>query len=85
MSSFDTGFRTGWQHGRAFEEIERALLAELQRPFVGNDPKLLAPVKVLVRRPFYVAGKEMKVGEEIKLSRHDADSLRAIGKVQILE
>ena len=44
-----------------------------------------APVKVLVRRPFFVGGREVRIGDEIKLPRHDAISLQAIGKVQILE
>ena len=54
-------------------------------PTPRNDPKLLAPVKVLVRRPFFVGGREVRIGDEIKLPRHDAISLQAIGKVQILE
>ena len=54
-------------------------------PTPKNDPKLLAAVKVLVRRPFYVGGQEVRIGEEIKLQRHDAISMQALGRVQILE
>ena len=54
-------------------------------PTPKNDPKLLAPVKCLVRRPFWVAGQLVAIGSEIKLARHDAQSLAAIGKVKILE
>lgn len=54
-------------------------------PTPKNDPKLLAPVNVRVRRPFYVGGQEARIGDEIKLPRHDAVSLQAIGKVEILE
>ena len=54
-------------------------------PTPKNDPKQLAPVKCLVRRPFYVAGEEVRIGEQIQLPRHDAVSLQALGKVKILE
>lgn len=53
-------------------------------PTPKNDPKLLEPVKVRVRRPFWVGGKEAKIGDQVKLARHDALSLQAIGKVEIL-
>ena len=52
-------------------------------PTPKNDPKLLALVWCVVLRPFFVAGKEVKINDKVKLPLHDAESLRALGKVQI--
>ena len=55
-------------------------------PAPRNDPKLLAKVKVKVLRPFGLAGGRVaKVGEIVELPRYDAESLAAIGKVEIVK
>lgn len=53
-------------------------------PAPRNDPKLLALVAVRCKRPFWLKGKPVAVGAVVQLQRHDALSLQAIGKVEIL-
>lgn len=84
MSVFDTGFRQGWQQREAFDEAERARLAELNKPFRGNPPELMAPVRCRVLRPFCVAGQRVEIGAYVDLPKYDADSLRATGRVEIV-
>jgi hypothetical protein len=54
-------------------------------PTPKNDPRLLKPVKVRVLRPFCVRGARVEPDQVLELPRHDATSLAAIGKLQILE
>jgi hypothetical protein len=54
-------------------------------PTPKNDPKLLAPVKVRVRWPFSVAGRRVEPDQVLELPRFDAESMRALGRVQIIE
>jgi hypothetical protein len=44
----------------------------------------LQPTRCLVLRPFYVGGRRVKVDAEVTLPKHDALSMRALGKVKIL-
>jgi hypothetical protein len=87
MSSFNNGFGIGFLHGRAHEQIERERVAELQRPIPKNinPPELLAPTKVRVLRPFYVAGKVAGVGSVVCIDSFTARSLAAIGKCEVLK
>jgi hypothetical protein len=53
-------------------------------PEPRNDPALFEPVKCRVLKPFNIAGQRQEVGSVIVLARHDAKSLEAIKKVEIL-
>lgn len=81
--SFGSGFREGFIHGQGHEQIERERRAVLAKPFAGNDPALTTPTRCKVLKPFFVAGQRAAVGETVVLAKHDADSLAAIGKVEI--
>jgi hypothetical protein len=83
--SFNLGFMRGWHQHQAFDQLERERFAELSKPFPGNPPELLAPTRVKVLRPFCVGGKPLAIGTTTTLPRADADSLVAIGKVQLLK
>lgn len=50
---------------------------------VKNDPALFEPVTVTVLRQFRAGGRTVQPGEVITLARHDALSLRAIGRVSL--
>jgi hypothetical protein len=65
------------------EDLQRQRQAILQKPFAGNAPALMAPVKCKALRPFYIGGKAVEVGTIVTLARHDAQSLAAIGKVEL--
>jgi len=80
---YEAAARTGMM--RTFENEERARIALLNKPPAPNPPELLALVRCEARRPFFLAGKEVKVGEMVKLPRHDAQSLAALGRVRVIE
>jgi len=56
----------------------------LNAPPPRNDPKLFERIKVRIIKSFFVAGKVVEVGQRIELARHDALSMQAIGRVEIL-
>ena len=74
-----------WRQGGVLEEQERSRLAELNRPPAANPPELLKPTRCRVLKPFFVGGKSVAPGTLVELQRHDAVSLAAIGKVEILK
>ena len=47
-----------------------------------QDPKLFEPVKVRVLKSFWVGGKAVQPGEIIMLAKHDAESMRALRRVE---
>ena len=78
-------FQLGWQQGRAFATLERERLGALNAPPVRNDPKLMALVTCRVLKAFGAFGRRVEAGEEIRLPLHDAASMRALGRVEIIE
>jgi hypothetical protein len=80
-----TFFRQGFVHGRGHEQLERERIAELHKPFPGNPPELLKPTRCKVLRPFSVAGRRVEPDQVLELPRFDAESMRALGRVQIIE
>jgi hypothetical protein len=85
MSEQATWFRIGHFHGRGYEQIERQRLADLQRPFPGNPPELLAPTRCRVLKRFGIGGGRVgEPGQEITLARHDAESMEALKRVELL-
>ena len=66
---------------RSVTDLER--IAILNGEIPKNPPELLEKVKVRVLRSFCVSGKPMSEGDLISIESHLADSLRAIGKVEI--
>jgi hypothetical protein len=85
--SFGAGFSTGWHHGRGFEQLEREREALLRQPIPRdlNPPELTKLVGCRVLRPFFVGGVARQAGETVELQRHDALSMEAIGKLEILK
>lgn len=73
-----------WNVKRAADESERARVAELNAAPPRNDERLLAPVRVKVLRPFRLNGEPQKVGATVTLPKHDADSLCAIGRAELI-
>lgn len=69
---------------RQADEAERERVAVLNGPPPKNDPALLTPVRVRVVRPFCILGERKDVGEIVTLQRHDALSMAAIGRCEIL-
>lgn len=53
-------------------------------PTPVQDPKLFAPTKVRVLRPFCVAGKRCEIGTETQVPFHVALDLRNIGKAELV-
>jgi len=86
MSGYSFGFQRGFQQGCAHEQIERERIAELNRPAPHNlnAPKLFSATKVRVLKPFCVGGESLEIGATVELHAHDAHSLAAIGKCEIL-
>jgi len=81
----DSIFRMGWMQRGAHDEMERERQAVLSKPPAPNPPELLAPVKVRVLKPFGLgADRIAQLGEIVELPRHDAQSLAAIGRVELL-
>jgi hypothetical protein len=84
MTAFNTGFRVGFFHGQGSEQLARERRAELHKPFAGNPPDLLAPVRCRVLKAFYAGGRAVQPGEEITLAKHDAGSMAALHRVEII-
>ncbi len=83
--SYETGFRKGWQQGRAHDQIEyERRSAILRAPTPQNDPRLLERVRCRVLEPFYVRGKAVDRGERIELPRADAESMAALKRVELI-
>jgi hypothetical protein len=82
----DFRFTEGWQHGRGHELLESERIAELNRPVPHNlnAPELFKATKVRVLKPFCVGGESLEIGATVELQAHDAHSLAAIGKCEIL-
>ena len=74
------------EHGEVVLGVERERIAELNRPAPHNlnAPKLFSATKVRVLKPFCVGGESLEIGATVELHAHDAHSLAAIGKCEIL-
>lgn len=84
MDSLETRLMQ-WNAYRTLEDEERKRIAFLNKPPAKNPPGLVAPTKCRVLRPFFVGGKRAEVGELVTLTRDDARSLEAIGRVKLLK
>jgi hypothetical protein len=73
-------FTRYWNTSEEDRERQRALNA----PLPTNDPRLIAPTRVKVLRPFHVAGVPLAIGATTTLTRADADSMIALGKAQLV-
>lgn len=83
---YGMGFRYGYLHGRGAEQnAEQDRLFLLQAKPAPNPPELLAPTSCRVLRAFSVRGARVEIGEIVTLTRFDAESLKAIGKVEIIK
>lgn len=51
---------------------------------VKNDPKLLAPTKILSLGGFCVRGRSVPSGEEVEIERYVAEGLVARGKAEFM-
>ncbi len=60
-------------------------MMEQEAPLPVNDPKLFAPVRIRVIKPFYIEGRLVCKDDIVKLGRFNAESLQAIGRCEILE
>ncbi|HEX7044491.1 MAG TPA: hypothetical protein VF203_07740 [Burkholderiales bacterium] len=76
---------TNWLTHQATEAAERDRVAFLNTAQPRNDARLLAPTRVRVLRPFMVNGAPVKVNEIVTLERHEALSLRALGRCELTE
>ena len=73
-----------YAHDAVQDLDERARSAFLRRPPAANPPELMKPTRCRVLRPFCVAGKRVEPGQTVELARHDAESMKAIGRVEVL-
>lgn len=81
-----TNLVTAWraEQQQAYER-EQLYAAYVRGPLPKNPPELLTPTRCRVLRAFFIAAdKVAEVGAIVTLQRHDATSLAAIGKVEIL-
>jgi hypothetical protein len=84
--SFETGFRYGFLHGRGHEQGEQERISRLlsYRP-PPDPPELIKPTRCRVLRGFFVAGELVEPGMTTTLPWYDANSLAALGKVEIIK
>jgi hypothetical protein len=73
-----------WEAQRTLQDEARARTEFLNRPPARNPPELLKATRCKVLRSFYLKGCPVDVGATVELERHDALSLQALGKVEIL-
>lgn len=81
-----TNLVTRWQEELELSrERDRLHQAYLHGPLPKNPPHLTELVKVRVRKPFGLASGEVaEAGAIVELQRHDALSMQALGRVEIL-
>jgi hypothetical protein len=84
IMSFYSRFKD-WQIHQAAEAYERDRAAFLNSAPPRNDPALLAPTRVRVLKPFRLKGEPVAVGQIVTLERHDALSLQALGRCELME
>ena len=63
------------------EAARRAIL--MAKPSLG-DERLFTPTQCTVRKTFCVKGQPVEIGTTVTLPKHDADSLAALAKVELL-
>jgi len=66
-------------------EREQLCLAYVNGPLPRNDPRLLAPTRCRVLKAFGAFGRRVEPGETIELQYHDARSMAALHRVEILK
>jgi len=83
MASIQTRLQN-WTTMQLANDAERQRLEILRKAPAPNPPELLAATKCRVLKPFCGAGKRVEPGKIIELPKHDAQSLAAIGRVEIV-
>lgn len=79
----EAGARQDWARDQ-ISEAERRDRQELSRT-VHNDQRLFTPTRCRVlKSSFCVGGRPVELGSVFELPRHDAESLKALGKVEII-
>ena len=73
-----------WQIRRDSED-ERQRRAILNGPLPKNDSALFKATRCKVVRMFCMKGKPLPIGSECELPRHEALSLAAAGKVELID
>ena len=81
---FETRFRN-WTRAQAEQEHERERVAFLNQPPPANPANLTMPTRCRATRSFYVRGRCILPGTVLEIERHDAESLAAIGRVELLD
>ena len=72
-----------WEQIAAAEEQARR--EAFMRPLPKNSPHLLEPVRCRVLKAFYLGGGRLaEVGAILELPRHDAESMQALGRVEVI-
>jgi hypothetical protein len=69
---------------RHIDDTERNRQAVLMAKPSPGDQRLFTPTKCRVLRTFCVQGQPVEIGSTVTLAKHDADSLAALGKVELL-
>ena len=78
------GDRDSWAIRRE-SEAEQQRRVILNTPLPKNDAALFTPTRCRVVRCFCIKGKPLPIGSECELPRHEAMSLKAAGKVELIE
>lgn len=81
---FQTRFRN-WARAQDAIDRERERVAFLNQPPPANPAHLLTPTRCRVKKSFYVRGTCILPSSIITLDRHDAISLAASGRVELLD
>ncbi|MCC6543091.1 MAG: hypothetical protein IT392_01140 [Nitrospirae bacterium] len=76
-----------WQRIESAREVERNQTAFLRTaPLPQSNPEAIRPTKCKVlRAAFCIHGKPVQIGQILIMPYIDAESLRATGKVEIIE
>ena len=69
---------------RQWGPAEQANFTRNLAPAPKQDPKLFEEIAVKVLKPFYVSGKIVTKDAVVRIPRHLAIDLRAIGKVELV-
>jgi hypothetical protein len=84
MNDFKSRF-ANWTRNQNAAERERERLATLNQPPPANPLHLTAPTRCRAIKSFYVRGHCVLPGTTLELERHEAHSLAAIGRVELLD
>ena len=83
IAQIEQAAERSWAQGQLADRERADRQALMQKPSPG-DQRLFTPTKCKVLRPFCVKGQRQEIGTEVLLAKFDAESLKALGKVEIL-